>query len=373
MTNQEQIDAFLAHHGVKGMRWGVRKDRDASADRSNGQNTVSELKSQKVEEKAKVFEKRAKEFRRLAEVNQKRADTASWVNRGSYKKAAAENKKYAEIAEKDAQNLREGKLTSGQKQLLIGAAVVGTIVAAKGAQMYVQSGEFNRSRMRGESWLKGSKSPLFNKNEAFSDKSYTPQQIMDNVVSGINPDYGSWGTNMNCRRCTFAYELRRRGFDVRATRTSNGSGQTAVGLINALSPDDKIRSTGKIGSLKVAFKENSRLNEFTSDLAFPAGGKNIISGNTAKEIFARLNQEPNGSRGEFGVNWKTAMPGIPGGGHSMAYEIIKGKAHIFDAQTGERYTASHKVFKQIEKAGFTRLDNVELNLDYLSRWVKNSE
>lgn len=33
MTEQQDaVDAFLAHYGVKGMRWGVRKERDASGE-----------------------------------------------------------------------------------------------------------------------------------------------------------------------------------------------------------------------------------------------------------------------------------------------------------------------------------------------------
>ena len=35
---------------------------------------------------------------------------------------------------------------------------------------------------------------------------------------------------MNCRRCTFAYELSRRGYDVQATKTLIGTGQDANGM-----------------------------------------------------------------------------------------------------------------------------------------------
>lgn len=46
-----------------------------------------------------------------------------------------------------------------------------------------------------------------------------------------HPEYGnSLGSFMNCRRCTFAYELSRRGYDVQATKTLIGTGQDANGM-----------------------------------------------------------------------------------------------------------------------------------------------
>ncbi len=54
---------------------------------------------------------------------------------------------------------------------------------------------------------------------------------------------------MNCRRCTFAYEMRRRGYDVAATRTTNGRGQTAVGVYNALNTEGDIAKVGKLSMI----------------------------------------------------------------------------------------------------------------------------
>ena len=69
------------------------------------------------------------------------------------------------------------------------------------------------------------------------------------------------------------------------------------------------------------------------------------------------------------------MRWLNGGGHSMAYEIVNGKPVIFDTQR-------QKVFKDIadldiytsraKDAGFTRLDNKDLNTDFLQRWLKNN-
>jgi hypothetical protein len=106
------------------------------------------------------------------------------------------------------------------------------------------------------------------------------------------------------------------------------------------------------------------------DLAsgFAAGGKNKIPGGP-KSIFDTLAKEPNGSRGELGVMWNM------GGGHSMAYEIVKGKPVIFDGQTGKIFDAAEKFMDgmpSIKNAGFTRLDNVDLNVDYLMRWMTNA-
>jgi hypothetical protein len=100
---------------------------------------------------------------------------------------------------------------------------------------------------------------------------------------------------------------------------------------------------------------------------FAAGGKQKIPGGS-KSIFDTLAKEPNGSRGELGVMWNM------GGGHSMAYEVVKGTPVIFDGQTGKIYKTPLEFMDMpaVKNAGFTRLDNVDLNVDYLMRWMTNA-
>src|ERR1700748_1895283 len=52
MATQEEIDAFLAHHGIKGMHWGVRRDLHPSgSDVSAG--TVKDAKASEKAEAVK--------------------------------------------------------------------------------------------------------------------------------------------------------------------------------------------------------------------------------------------------------------------------------------------------------------------------------
>lgn len=88
----------------------------------------------------------------------------------------------------------------------------------------------------------------------------------------------------------------------------------------------------------------------------------------AKSIFDSIAKEPNGARGELGVGWSF------GGGHSMAWEIVNGRPVIFDAQAGLKFDSPDsfaKIAGRVGKAGYTRLDNLQLNDEYLKRWVNN--
>lgn len=369
---------FLAHYGTKGMKWGVRKDRDSSPGRAsklvtaaksakaNQVKMVNPDELKKREAKAAKFTKEADRLTKLNEGYKAQLPTANVFKKGTYKNMIAENEKLIKTAKADAAAASAGKMTSRQKKLLIGGAVVGGLLVAYGVNQGVQSGAFTRQITKGKAAFEG-RDGLFKKKESFANKDYSADDIMKNVVPGINPGYGSWGTNMNCRRATFAYEMRRRGYDVQATKTSNASGQNVLGMKNALSPDQKEVRTGLINATRTL---NTNPNSLGDLMNFPAGGKKSIKGTSGKTILDVLSKEPNGSRGEFGVMWKSPVPGIPGGGHSMAYEVINGKAHIFDAQTGKQYKADNKIFKSVESAGYTRLDNLDLNMNYLAKWVR---
>ena len=276
----------------------------------------------------------------------------------------------------DADRKRKGKLSKGQRN----AAIAGAVIAAYGAYVLVDSGAASQISKNISNSIRGTEHK-WTKNSALAAKDMDVDQLFGTVVSRINPDYGSPGTTNNCRRCTFAYEMSRRGYDVSATKTLTATGQNLVGETNALGGNIKGGRIG--GALKVAIekranaKTGAQMSEFTKNAVFANGiGENPIwkktgigDSLTSGDIFSRLAEQPNGSRGEFNMRW------LNGGGHSMAYEIVNGKPVIFDTQ-------SQKIFKDIvdldvytsraKDAGFTRLDNKDLNSDFLQRWLKNN-
>jgi hypothetical protein len=81
-----------------------------------------------------------------------------------------------------------------------------------------------------------------------------------------------------------------------------------------------------------------------------------------------LAKQPNGARGEVLFKFPTF-------GHSMAYEVVKGVPKIFDSQKGKMYDAATRVeshWDGFNAAEIRRLDNVKLDLNFLSRWATNN-
>ena len=267
---------------------------------------------------------------------------------------------------------------------MAGAAVVATYAAYKIGRNTIESGELNRQIMKGKAFLEKTE-PSFNKKSAYSSKKWDADQLNLFVASGIN-DLETVGGRNNCRRCTLAYEMRRRGFDVKATKTTNGYGQATDGLYNVTSKSgEKFVKPGVTGVIGRMFKEEYAISTGSSetkpfsdflDTVKPAGGrgKNKIDLDSdpvkrSKNIFDALSKEPDGARGELGIAWTA------GSGHSVAWEVVKGKPVIFDTQTGQHFKDSDSFTKyasRVKDSGYTRLDNVELNQDFLMRWMKNA-
>jgi hypothetical protein len=272
--SQQQVEDFLAHHGVKGMKWGVRNERD----RSN----------------------------------------------------------------------RVGMSDDEAVVALYGSVLAATILL-KGGEHFVQSGKVHSLATKGKAFLTGK--PYWQKKPSLADPKMGVDEIMSSVVKPINPKYdsGGMGTRMNCRRATFAYEMRRRGYDVAATRTTNASGQTPKGVFKALK-----------SSKDTPYKEFSKKFLATGLERIPSGS----------DPFKTIGKHPSGARGEMTVMW--AM----GGGHSVAWENIKGKPTIIDTQSGKKFE-NRKEWDAafpipLREAGITRLDDKELNTKFLARWLQDA-
>jgi hypothetical protein len=318
----QRVDEFLAHYGVKGMKWGVIREQ---------QDVIRRAEAEK--------------------------------NGTTYKKA--------------------GTLSA---------------LANYADRERFESGDHMRDYVKSKAYLEGGEHQ-FKKNASLAGKK-SIEEIATQVMAPINPEFGAPGTVQNCRRCTMAYEMRRRGLDVKATYTTNASGQHLVGLENALTPnqDKATRGFAFINDVNKRFQANPNLDPWgESPVKFPnfdfrAYKKQLkadakkngtktswvkrnqkayeeMGRQNAKAVFDHLEKQPDGARGEVGMGW------MMGGGHSVAYEVIGGKAHVIDNQSGKIYSTPEKLSELTQYAGqvsTTRMDNKPINEDYLRRWAQDA-
>jgi hypothetical protein len=377
----------IVHFGVKGMRWGVQKKQETS-----GQKSITPNDRIFKDARAKRRERRAKGHEAVARKEQKAIDL---IKANPSKHAIVqfhrnnlmrEHAKERDLRLKDAADIRAGKLTTFQKKAIVGASATAAVLGTYGAYKVYDSGSYTQFKNRNI--------PL-KRNDALTGP-LSFQNILHKVVKPVNPDYDyydpdagvgktlvkSLGSKMNCRRATFAYEMRRRGYDVEATKAITGTGQTGTGLINATTPGRHIWS-GPLGFFSSRARDAAL--ELTTDKTGPVRvlqkttkgfGKidvgrirDMYPNQKSKAIFEAIGKNPDGARGELGVLWNGGRSG-----HSMAWEIIGGRPHIFDAQSGKSFTMSTFAKEhgaQIDSAAITRLDNIELNENFLKKWVTN--
>ena len=178
------VNGELYHHGIKGMRWGVRRFQY-----TNGRLTAAGKKRYldgwHKPTKVKASVKRAKQ-----------ADTEDEENETQEKKGLTDKQK---------------------KAIIVGAAAVGTGLAIYGgyklSKMYKGTGQ----AIDPETGFR-----LLDKNQSDAD-------ILKNVNPGRVSIFSTYknkeiinGSSYNCMLCTTSYDLRKRGYDVHAGLSTNG-------------------------------------------------------------------------------------------------------------------------------------------------------
>lgn len=381
-------DEELMHYGIKGMKWGVRRYQNEDGSLTSAGKKRQDKRDQRA---AKYYDRANERQREIDSLNDSLKSTDKRFQKRKLEKEVKKLEKKREQDLQDAHAKEEGKLTKREKQIAIGAAVV----AAYATYKFVDSGEMKRLVTKGRTAL-GKSNPGFKKNPTLSNPDMDADAIHSAVVSRINPDYGAIGTKNNCRRCTMAYEMSRRGYDVKATKSIGTTGQTAVDLHNMVNDkSDRYLGGSKRYMLNDALFEKGVYP--SNDNYYGVSGfiahkmKNIKKSDSdadlADSIFKTLAKEPNGSRGEVSLFWSF------GGGHSIAYEVVKGKPVIFDCQSGKKFdspeslrTIVNNTSQKLEKYGlgkmdfgslcestcFTRLDDKPINEDLLLRWLQNA-
>ncbi len=384
----------LEHFGIKGMRWGVITKGKTGSTKSN-----SVLDAPKASDATADIPK-PKTRSRLAERNLR-------VNTQRYNtlraRAAKSDVRIAEIKtelvglpkySKKARELRYEKsvtiqqrnkdldkakkppsdgLTPTQKKLLIGAGVAGVIIGYHVATKYANTDAegIGAAIRRGQSQIQHGS--MFKPAPGFARVTKL-EDVMDVVLPGINPNYRTQGGAMNCRRATFAYELRRRGHDVVATTAPMGYGQNESGLVNALIKGDRNLLSRESMS---AFSGMSTISDLSVRTRAAPGDTRTYEAYTESvkkigKLRESLSKQPTGARGEVVFDMGAFA-------HSMQWEIFDGVPHIFDAQKAQHFpTTPSGLASLMSKWGspevmeITRLDNVDLDMAFLSRWVANA-
>lgn len=380
--NKPSLEEAVVHFGAKGMHWGIRKAEDKAAP------SGPSAKQQKRETKAQGFQIRADVANvHIAELSRDLKALPPGL-KTAYKRSSMKQDLQLQTAHrdqllKDSEAARSGKLTSNQKKLIIGGIAVAAIVGVLAVGVMKESGQGNSLMLRGQAALSGKKFE-FKKDASLAGK-MSPMNVLNKVGKQVNPNYSQPGGKMNCRRSTFTHELRRRGFDVHATTSETGFGQSESGLINAITT----RGRDRFGATSVSqmivggkgvrgqISGDSRVNPVKTLLSvkIPVPTRNVsdaaVASSSHKAIRDALMKQPDGSRGEVLFNFRQF-------GHSMAYEVFDGKPMIFDSQKGVMYDMAEGLGKLTEKWGrpigldITRLDNLPLDMKFLSRWATNN-
>ena len=291
---------YIQHHGVLGMKWGIRHD---------------------PKELAAKREKKAQKYYDKASEHQSNIDKAKTSNSPFKHRTMRIEREKRQKAIIDAEMVRRGKMTDRQRKIAIGAGSAATTAAVYGTYHSLQSGNARRLATKGKQFVtRDERAVPWKSNPELAKPGMTEDDIFRDVVQPINPGYGDPGTKVNCRRATYAYEMRRRGYDVAATKTTNGLGQDLSGHYNVLNPGVNLVPPGKGGLISRTMSETynkqkhgdptpftDKIKEATSESGSPMGDIKIGRGPEDETHFGHLEireaiaKMPPGARGELGM------------------------------------------------------------------------
>ena len=157
------------------------------------------------------------------------------------------------------------------------------------------------------------------------------------------------GANNNCMQCTTAYELRRRGYDVRAQLSSEGRGADAI---KEWFPEAKIEGA--------YIPERGSFGMTRSTMRGVIGRNSELTDTTINTLVA----QGDGARGNLLVTYDSHA------GHSLCYEVVGRDVVIRDAQTGKKFDTPEAVLNWCATAQYARLDNLSFDKEKIKEAVK---
>ena len=292
-------DFFLEHHGIKGQQWGVRNGPPYPLD--------------------------------------------SKISTGSRLKKFS-NLKFRQNSKKEG---RYGSALIAYLVATMGVSVLhwGIVALASIPLDKQEKVEYLKSKARYQKLKELSKNAQIDEKSGFKlkeNKNATKEEDMEMVNALRGKRTATKGTYDNCARCSAAYDLRRRGYEVHATADKAKEGSSTKDI-----------ESWYINGKHKAFKDDPTKSP-------------------SQLMVKELSKQPVGSRGQLCVAWRL------GGGHSMVYEIEKkGKVTVYNTQANEKMDGDDLI-EYLNHASivnsrtgmtswYMRTDNLEPNFEVLKK------
>lgn len=345
----------LYHYGILGMKWGIRRyqNKDGSLTPSGYIHYYG-------------YPRPKGETGPVYAPNDKRSTSKS-DGRSKLKNIRTTSSKTSNAEKVKAKNSnnKESSLSEKQKTALkIGAAAAATALVALGgyaAYNYYTGRKIPIDPLTGFRKIGKEMTDLDNLQAInpgrtaglFRKKGLKTMEIID-------------GSSTNCMLCTTAYDLRKRGFDVRAGKDLGHNGFMPDDLFpkiykNYKGTNDINLFDGDKDKINNAFFDILRkngLNKYSTDDRTKA--MKILLNDKYQNVLSEINKNPPGSRGNIMVWWGQ------GGGHSMIWERdASGAVKFLDGQTNAVYdNFFDDVFMNtsaLKPTHILRTDNLEID------------